>query len=190
MRQKGTILAKRLSEDQVREILAVPDRTTVMGKRNYCILALVVGCSLRRRELADISVEQIQFQNGRWILANLCGIRVGSNTRSVPVPLWVKEAVDDWQTAAKIHSGKLLRAISVFWELMPYAMSDREAWAVVRGSAREIGMDRIGTHDLGWFRIKVNRPVNLDHIKLMVEPLASSRAVINKTLESRKKGVT
>jgi hypothetical protein len=29
---------------------AVPDRTTLKGKRDYVILALLVGCALRRNE--------------------------------------------------------------------------------------------------------------------------------------------
>jgi hypothetical protein len=37
--------------------VAVPDRSTLKGKRDYVILALLVGCALRRTELAELDVE-------------------------------------------------------------------------------------------------------------------------------------
>jgi hypothetical protein len=37
---------------QAKELLAVPDRSKLKGKRDYVILALLVGCALRRNELA------------------------------------------------------------------------------------------------------------------------------------------
>lgn len=53
VRQQGTRLGNWLTNEQARELLAVPDRSTVKGKRDYTILALLVGCALRRREMAQ-----------------------------------------------------------------------------------------------------------------------------------------
>jgi site-specific recombinase XerD len=49
VKEKGTRLGNWLTKEQARELLAVPDRSTVKGKRDYAILALLVGCALRRR---------------------------------------------------------------------------------------------------------------------------------------------
>ena len=49
IRQKGTRLGNWLTKEQAKELLAVPDRSTVKGKRDYVILALLVGCALRRQ---------------------------------------------------------------------------------------------------------------------------------------------
>ena len=46
--QKGTRLGNWLTRDQAKELLAIPDRSTLKGKRDYVILALLVGCALRR----------------------------------------------------------------------------------------------------------------------------------------------
>jgi integrase len=46
--QKGTRLGNWLTREQAKELLAVPARTTLKGKRDYVILALLVGCALRR----------------------------------------------------------------------------------------------------------------------------------------------
>ena len=66
IRQKGTRLGNWLTREQARELLAVPDRSTLKGKRDYVILALLVGCALRRNELAELEVETIQQRERRW----------------------------------------------------------------------------------------------------------------------------
>ncbi len=62
MRQQGTRLGNWLTKEQARELLAVPDRSTVKGERDYVILALLVGCALRRQELASLEVEISQLR--------------------------------------------------------------------------------------------------------------------------------
>jgi integrase len=49
----------------------VPDRSTLKGKRDYVIIALLVGCALRRRELATLNIEDIQLREGRWVIIDL-----------------------------------------------------------------------------------------------------------------------
>ena len=66
VRQQGTRLGNWLTKEQAKELLAIPDRATVKGKRDYVILALLVGCALRRRELASLTVEDIQMRENRW----------------------------------------------------------------------------------------------------------------------------
>src|SRR5882757_2875554 len=65
--QKGTRLGNWLTREQAKELLAVPDRSTLKGKRDYVILALLAGCALRRNELAELDVETIQQREGRWV---------------------------------------------------------------------------------------------------------------------------
>jgi site-specific recombinase XerD len=63
--QKGVRLGNCLTRAQAKELLAVPDRSTLKGKRDYAILALLVGCALRRQELAQLGVDKIQMREGR-----------------------------------------------------------------------------------------------------------------------------
>jgi site-specific recombinase XerD len=62
--QKGTRLGNWLTREQAKELLAVPDRSTLKGKRDYVILALLVGCALRRNELAELDVETVSRGKG------------------------------------------------------------------------------------------------------------------------------
>jgi integrase len=73
IRQKGRRMGNWLTREQAKEILAVPDRSTLKGKRDYVILALLVGCALRRQELASLYMEEIQMREGRWVIADLLG---------------------------------------------------------------------------------------------------------------------
>ena len=108
--QKGTRLGNWLTPEQAKELLAVPDRSTRKGKRYYVILALLVGCALRRNELAELDVSTIQQREGRWMLADLEG--KGRRIRTVAIPIWVKQKINAWMTAAAIEEGRLLRSIS------------------------------------------------------------------------------
>jgi site-specific recombinase XerD len=100
LRQQGTRLGNWLTREQAKELLAVPDRSTLKGKRDLCILALLVGCALRRHELANLYIEEIQMRENRWVIADLRG--KGGRVRTVAVPVWVKQAINAWTTAAGI----------------------------------------------------------------------------------------
>jgi integrase len=145
IRQKGTRLGNWLTREQAKELLAVPNRSTVKGKRDYVILALLVGCALRRKELATLDVETIQLREGRWVLADLEG--KGRRVRTVTVPLWAKHGINAWMTAAEVEDGRLLRSITKGGKIGK-SLSDWAVWSVVEQSAKEIGIERFGAHDL------------------------------------------
>jgi integrase len=132
IRQKGTRLGNWLTKEQAKELLAVPDRSTLKGKRDYVILALLVGCALRRQELATLDVETLQLREGRWVLADLEG--KGRRIRTVAVPVWVKQGVNAWMTAKGGKVGE--------------SLGDWAVWSVVEQSAKEIGIEHFGAHDL------------------------------------------
>lgn len=144
--QRGARLGNWLTKEQARELLAVPDRSTLKGKRDYVILALLTGCALRRTELATLSVETIQLREGRWVLADLSG--KGRRIRTVAVPIWVKQGINTWMAAAKIEDGRLLRRVSKSGKVHGAGLSDWAVWSVVEQAAKEIGIERFGAHDL------------------------------------------
>jgi integrase len=145
IRQKGTRLGNWLTKEQAKELLAVPDRSTLKGKRDYVILALLVGCALRRQELASLDVGTIQLREGRWVLTDLEG--KGRRIRTVAIPIWVKHGINAWMTAAGIEEGPLLRSIRKGGKV-GQSLSDWAVWSVVEQSAKQIGIERFGAHDL------------------------------------------
>src|SRR5260370_39790143 len=143
--QKGTRLGNWLTREQAKELLAIPDRSTLKGKRDYVILAILVGCALRRQELAVLDVDTIQLRGGRWVLADLEA--KGRRVRTVAVPGWAKQGMNGWATAAGGEDGRLLRAISKGGKVKK-SLSDWAVWSVVEQCAKQIGIERFGAHDL------------------------------------------
>jgi integrase len=125
-----------ISREQAKELLAVADRSTLKGKRDYVILALLVGCALRRNELAELDVETIQQREARWVLADPEG--KGRRIRTVAVPIWVKHGINAWMAAAGIDKGRLLRSISKSGKLNRDSLSDWAVWYL--GSDQEIAV--------------------------------------------------
>jgi integrase len=165
--QKGTRLGNWLTRQQARELLAVPDRSTLKGKRDYVLLAMLVGCALRREELAGLDVDTIQLREGRWVLADLEG--KGRRVRTVAIPAWVKQGINTWMTAAGVEDGRLLRAVSKGGKVKE-SMSGWAVWSVVEQSAKEIGIERFGAHDLRRTCAKLCRKNggNIEQIKFLL----------------------
>lgn len=146
VRLQGRRMGNWLSREQAKELLLVPDRSTLKVKRDYCILALLVGCALRRRELANLEVEEIQLREGRWVIANLSG--KGGRVRTIAIPLWVKQAVNAWMAAAAVEEGKLLQPVTKAGKVKRDHLNDGAIWSVVESSAKEIGIQHFEAHDL------------------------------------------
>ncbi len=168
VRQNGIRLGNWLNKEQARELLAVPDRSTLKGKRDYVILALLTACALRRNELAMLDTETIQLREGRWVLADLCG--KGRRIRTVAVPMWVKQAINAWMAAAKIEDGRLLRRVSKSGKAQGDGLSDWAIWSVVEQAAKQIGIERFGAHDLRRTCAKLCRKAggDLEQIKFLL----------------------
>jgi integrase len=144
--QKGTRVGNWLTRDQAKELLTVPDRSKIKGKRDYVILALLLGCALRRQELASLDIEAIQMREGRWVLPDLRG--KGGRVRTVAIPVWVKQGINAWMVAAKIEDGRLLRPLSKSGKLIGDELGAWAVWSVVEQAAKQIGIERFGAHDL------------------------------------------
>jgi len=140
--QRGARTGNWLTKEQTRAILAVPNRKTLRGRRNYCVLALLIGCALRRSELAALEVETLQRRDGRWVLADLAG--KGGRVRTVAVPAWVMRGIDEWKAAAKIKGGRLIRRLTLAAE----GLSEYAIWEIVSHAAAKIGVANLGPHDL------------------------------------------
>jgi site-specific recombinase XerC len=104
-------------------------------RRDHAILALLLGCGLRRSELVGLIVEEIQIRQGHWVIVDLVG--KGGHIRTIPVPQWVKCALDLWITAAGINSGRVFRAIRKNGVIWGPGLSDNVVWYVVGWHCRE-----------------------------------------------------
>lgn len=63
-----THLRDNLTDREVRRVLAQPDRNTIQGKRDYCILSIKAYCALRDIEIHRADIEDISTVKGLPVL--------------------------------------------------------------------------------------------------------------------------
>ena len=73
------------------------------------MLGLLVGCGLRRGELAGLEFADVAQREGRWAIVDLVGKH--GRGRTVPMPSWAKTALNGWAAAAGISTGAVLRRV-------------------------------------------------------------------------------
>ena len=109
-KRQGVRTGNWLLKHQAETLLLCPDAETLKGKRDRALLAALIGCGLRRNELADLTLEHIQQREGRWVIVDLVG--KGNRVRTVPMPSWTKASIDQWTVSAGIGSGKVFRPVN------------------------------------------------------------------------------
>ncbi len=145
VRVLGQRLGNWLTLKQAQALLRVPDRGTVIGVRDHAILALLVGCGLRRSEVARLTVEQIQERENRWCIIDLVGKH--HRIRTVPIPGWVKESLDSWVVRGGIVGGRVFRAVDRTGRVYGDRISEKVIYRVVEKWASAI-TPGIAPHDL------------------------------------------
>lgn len=142
----GVRIGNWLTSDQCRELLLKSSSDTLRGKRDRAILALLVGCGLRRAELVGLRVEDLQVREEHWVIADLIG--KGKHIRTVPVPTWVKRAVDEWTVAAGISTGTIFRRVNRLGRVWGNGITPKAIWHVVKGAAQRAAIKDLAPHDL------------------------------------------
>ena len=146
VKKLGVRLGNWLSIKEARDLWQSPDAETLKGKRDRAIIAVLLGCGLRRRELADLSFDHLRRREDRWAIVDLVG--KGGHVRTVPVPDWVKQFLDEWLTAARITSGKLFRCVCRSGTVWGDGMTEKVVWHVVKMHAEKLEMPKLAPHDL------------------------------------------
>lgn len=142
----GIRLGNWLSADQAKRLLRSPNVETVRGKRDRAMLALALGCGLRRLELAQLTVEHLERREDHWVIVDLVG--KGGHIRTVPVPDWVKASVDLWTIVAGVASGRIFRCVNKTGSVWGHGITEKVVWCVVREHAAKAGIHKLAPHDL------------------------------------------
>ena len=150
VRRLGVRIGNWLTVEQGRRLLRPAAPHGLRAQRDHAMLAMLIGCGLRRGELITLTLEAIQQREDHWVIADLHG--KAGHIRTVPIPAWVKATVDTWTTAAGITGGPVFRAINkagivwgtgmtpkVIWEVI---------WEVVRTAAHRTDIAKLAPHDL------------------------------------------
>jgi site-specific recombinase XerD len=146
VKQLGFRSGNWLSVEQSSEVLKHACGSTMRAKRDYAMLAMLFGCGFRRSELVGLEVDEIQMRQGHWAVVDLIG--KGGHIRTVPIPAWVKTALDQWIRAARVTEGRIFRGVAKTGKVWGSGVSQNVVWYVVRSCCRRAGLERIAPHDL------------------------------------------
>src|SRR5437762_5182551 len=146
VRRLGVRIGNWLTPEQGRRLLQHPPPATPRELRDHAMLAMLIGCGLRRGELLALTMEAIQQREEHWVIADVNG--KAGHIRTVPIPSWVKTTVDHWTSSAGIADGRVFRAINKMGKAWGDGMTAKVIWDVVREAAHRAGIEKLAPHDL------------------------------------------
>jgi site-specific recombinase XerD len=146
LKRLGQRAGNWLTNEQGQRLLTCVQTGTRRGKRDAAMLALLLGCGLRRSEVVALELSHFQRREEHWVIIDLVG--KGGRIRSVPVPQWVEDAVERWMRSARINNGRLFRAVRKNGRVWGCKLSPNVVWCVVKKCAATCGIDNLAPHDL------------------------------------------
>src|SRR6266496_5793792 len=146
VKQLGFRAGNWLSADESSKVLERAYGSTVRAKRDYAMLAILFGCGLRRSELVGLKFDDVQMRQGHWVIVDMIG--KGGHIRTVPIPQWVKTALDFWIAAVGVRDGRIFRAVARTGKVWGKGISQNVVWYVVKTCCERAGLFHIAPHDL------------------------------------------
>ncbi len=146
MPQRGRRTGNWLTREEANTWINAPDVQTLKGVRDRALLAVLIGCGLRRAEAAILSISHIQQREGRWAIVDIIGKR--DKMRTVPMPSWAKSAIDAWTYSAHIEEGFIFRRVNKGDNLMGKKITEQAIYNIVFSYAEKLKREGIAPHDL------------------------------------------
>ena len=145
VKRLGVRIGNWLTLEQSRAFLRSAPTDSLRGKRDRAVLAILLGCGLRRAEVVQLKVADLQLRENHWVIADLIG--KGRHVRTVPMPSWVKADVDEWTNAAEISYGRIFRRINKNGKIWGDGVTPKAIWQIVTTAAKSADL-KVAPHDL------------------------------------------
>jgi site-specific recombinase XerD len=143
---RGRRTGNWLTKEDAQRWLNAPDVKTLKGVRDRALLAVLIGCGLRRAEAAILSFSHIEQREGRWAIVDIVGKR--DKMRTVPMPSWAKACVNAWKTIAHLEDGFVFRRVNKGDKLMGESITPQAIRDIVVSYAEKLENEGIAPHDL------------------------------------------
>jgi site-specific recombinase XerD len=168
VKSTGIRVGNWLSQRQAQALLSSPDITTVSGLRDRAIIAVLLGCGLRRSEVAALTFAHVQQRDGRWCIVDL--VEKHGRVRIAPMPAWVKVATDAWTAASSAATGHVFRPVNRGGMVIGERLGEKVVWQMLKRYAAEVGVPGIAPHDLRRTCAKLCRAAGgeLEQIQLLL----------------------
>jgi integrase len=146
VRRIGVRLGNCLTADQGRSLLLNSQGDSLRSKRNYAILALLIGCGLRRGELLALSAASFNSESTTGSSSTCMG-KPGTFER-YRFPSGRRRRSIRWTEASGIEDGCLFRAINKSGTIWGEGITPKVLWEIVKRAAETAGIDKLAPHDL------------------------------------------
>src|ERR1044071_6387993 len=144
-RGEGRRTGNWLTREEAQTWLSAPATRTMRGRRDRALLAVLIGCGLRRAEAAGLTFDPVQQRDGRWVLVDLIGKR--DKIRSVPMPNWAKAAIDEWSLASGVSEGLVFRAINKGDRMVGNGITPQAIYNIIVSYAEGLQKKGVAPHD-------------------------------------------
>lgn len=135
-------LPRSLDAAQLRRLLAACDRRTTAGRRDFAILTLLSRLGLRRSEVAQLELDDIDWRAGEIVIRGK-----GSRQERLPLPADVGEAVAGYLRRGRPASAEgrcvFVRITAPHRQLSPGGVTQ-----VVVSASKRAGLEEITAHRL------------------------------------------
>ena len=135
-------IPRSISSNEVARVLAAIDRSTAVGKRDFAMLLLLVTYGLRAREIAALTVHDLDWKRDRFRVPE----RKAGHSAVFPLSAVVGSAVIDYLRHGRPRSLErqvFLRLLPPFRGIQPHVVSYRAATALLRAG---VTVRRGGSH--------------------------------------------
>ncbi len=143
----SSTLPKILSEEEVEQLLSAPNLNDLIEYRDRTMLELIYACGLRVSELVDLTLEQVNLDQG-WVIV----IGKGDKERMIPVGdealYWLKQYIN--KIRPQILHKKDQSATSVFVTRRAKGMTRQAFWYAIKRYAQrvDIPIEKISPHTM------------------------------------------
>lgn len=146
-RGTGGRLGRDVDEAEIAALRQTIDSSSVLGRRDGALLALLAAGGLRCSESASIEVTDWEPTTRRLNVIHAKGRR----RRVIPLPPWAADLVDDWQ-AVHPGTGPMLRSVDR-WNNIGFALSPRSVRVALARLCDRAGVKPVSPHGLRAYRI-------------------------------------
>lgn len=135
-----------LSLNQAQALMDAVTGDDPITLRDRAILAMLLGCGLRRSELARLSCDVIQEREGRPCIIDLTG--KGGRIRSMGIPAWTYHHLTAWLDAGGIVDGYIFRAFTRGRKLINRPVTSQQIYNIFKAAASKAGLPPVlAPHD-------------------------------------------
>lgn len=139
-----------LTKQQAKELLQAIDRSSVLGKRDYALILLLLRTGIRRSECAALTIGSIKMEQGHRIAIIEHG--KGDKRRIVKLPVDAFRSIDDYLKVARRRNDSpqapLFTGCTKGLQSTSLGISDKLIERTVQKYAKLIGIHSLTPHGL------------------------------------------